>query len=206
MDKKALLEQCSARFGDKIEIGPETNPTPFITVKNPQKDLLDIVKTLRDDPALSFKYLAAVAATDHVPLAPKPGVPPPDGPKWLQSTAILKSYEHGHQLLVKCKLDRENPHVPSLCPLYGAANWQEREQFDLLGVIYDGHPDLRRIMLPDDWIGHPLRKDFTEQDNYRGIQTTRESMHDVFARHVLETEGIKLSRGGSEASEEAAES
>ncbi|MCW5828884.1 MAG: NADH-quinone oxidoreductase subunit C [Deltaproteobacteria bacterium] len=206
MDKKSLLEMVSARFGDRIECGPEANPTPFIIVRNPQKDLLDIVKTLRDDSGFSFKYLATVAATDHPPVSEKKGEPPPPGPGHQFSTAVLKSYEHGTTLMVKAKLDRNNPHVPSLAGLYGAAIWHEREQYDLLGVIYDGHPDLRRIMLPDDWTGHPLRKDWTEQDNYRGIQTTRESMHDIFARRVKETEGYDFRRGGSAAGEETAES
>ncbi len=205
MDKKALLERCAARFGDRIEPGPETNPTALITLKNPQRDLLEIVKTLRDDAEFSFKYLASMAATDHPPVAAKAGEAPPPGVGEVYSTAVLKSYEHGHTLLVRSRLDRSNPHVPSLCPLYGAANWQEREQYDLLGITYDGHPDLRRIMLPDDWIGHPLRKDFTEQDNYRGIQTTRESMHDVFARRVKEQEGIDLNRGGSDQRDAEAE-
>ena len=66
--------------------------------------------------------------------------------------------------------DGKLPIVPSLCGIWKTANWHEREAFDLVGVVFEGHPDMTRILLPADWVGHPLRKDYVEQDNYHGIQ------------------------------------
>jgi NADH-quinone oxidoreductase subunit C len=66
--------------------------------------------------------------------------------------------------------DGKLPIVPSLCGIWETANWHEREAFDLVGVVFEGHPDLTRILLPADWVGHPLRKDYVEQEKYHGIQ------------------------------------
>jgi NADH-quinone oxidoreductase subunit C len=71
---------------------------------------------------------------------------------------------------------RDAPVVPSVAQVWAHAEWQEREAFDLLGVVFEGHPDLRRILMPEDWPGHPLRKDFVEPEEYHGISTSRESL------------------------------
>ena len=73
-------------------------------------------------------------------------------------------------------MSRDNPTMPTVSGVWRTAIWQEREIFDLLGVVFEGHPDLRRILLPEDWVGHPLRKDFVEPTEYHGISTKRESM------------------------------
>ena len=74
--------------------------------------------------------------------------------------------------MLKVDLPRDNPRVPTLAGVWKVANWQEREVFDLLGVIFEGHSDLRRIMLPEDWVGYPLRKDYVEEEEYHGISTS----------------------------------
>lgn len=75
----------------------------------------------------------------------------------------VQSREHRVGVFVKCSVPRDNPQVPSLVALWPAADWQEREVFDLFGIDFVGHPDLRRIMLPEDAVGHPLRKDFVSE-------------------------------------------
>src|SRR6266571_516606 len=81
---------------------------------------------------------------------------------------------------VKPFLPREDPAIPTLVNVWSVANWQERECYDLLGVLFEGHPDLRRLLLPDDWEGYPLRKDYGEKDEYHGIPTTRPNPLELF--------------------------
>ncbi len=88
----------------------------------------------------------------------------------------LSSYPHRHLFTLKVDTPRDNPVVPTVSGLWSHADWQEREVFDLLGVVFEGHPDLRRILMPEDWPGHPLRKDFVEPEEYHGISTSRESL------------------------------
>jgi NADH-quinone oxidoreductase subunit C len=76
--------------------------------------------------------------------------------------------------MVKVDLDRARPIVPSVYSIWKAADWHEREAFDLLGIQFEGHPDLRRLLMPADWEGHPLRKDYQEQNYYRGIKVKYE--------------------------------
>ena len=87
----------------------------------------------------------------------------------LESVYHFLSYQHDHEAVIKIKLDRENPRVASVMDLWPAADWHEREAYDLVGIVYEGHQDLRRILLPDDWEGHPLRKDYKQPEEYHGI-------------------------------------
>ena len=110
--------------------------------------LIDALVRLRDQPDLSFDFLSSLTATDH------PGTDPRF---WI--VYELRSVAHAHRLRIKVGLPGDDPHVPSVTPLFPTADWHERETWDLFGVVFDGHPDLDRILLPDDWEGHPLRKD-----------------------------------------------
>jgi NADH-quinone oxidoreductase subunit C len=77
---------------------------------------------------------------------------------------------------LKADVPRDAPGLPSVERVWRAAEWLEREIYDLLGVTFAGHPDLRRLLMPEDWIGYPLRKDFVEPEEYHGISTRRESL------------------------------
>ena len=120
-----------------------------------------VCEHLRTDPELQLDYLECITGVDY-----------PDQHK-IHVVYHLYSYKKRHRVVIKVLLDREDPALPTLVNVWSAANWQERECFDLLGVLFEGHPDLRRLLLPDDWEGHPLRKDFEEKDEYHGIPTTR---------------------------------
>ena len=110
-------------------------------------ELLDTLAFLRGDPDLALGFLSCLTATDW---------PGKDPRYWV--VYELRSMEHHHRARGKVGLADEDPHVPSVTPMFPTANWHEREVFDFYGVIFDGHPDLTRILLPEGWEGHPLRK------------------------------------------------
>jgi NADH-quinone oxidoreductase subunit C len=112
-----------------------------------REDLLSALEAFRADPALRFDFLSSVTATDW---------PGRDPRFWV--VYELSSSELHHRLRVKVGLHEDDLHVPSVTGLFPTADWHERETFDFYGVVFDGHPDLRRILLPDDWEGWPLRK------------------------------------------------
>lgn len=134
-------------------------------------ELMVVMGALRDDPELHFDFLQNLTAVD-----------------WPKREAIqvvyhLFSYVHRHEICVRVDLPRAAPHVASVVSLWPTANWHEREQFDLLGVVFEGHPDLRRLLMPDDWVGHPMRKDFQEPKSYRGMPTSRPSPLDLLVTY-----------------------
>ena len=142
MKPAALAERISEHLPDVWTARGE------VTVVVPRGELIDTLVHLRDQPDLAFGFLASLTATDH---------PGKDPRFWV--VYELRSVEHAHRLRVKVGLTADDPHVPSVTRLYPTANWHEREAWDLFGIVFDDHPDLDRILLPDDWEGHPLRKD-----------------------------------------------
>ncbi|MCG9128655.1 NADH-quinone oxidoreductase subunit C [Candidatus Poribacteria bacterium] len=82
----------------------------------------------------------------------------------------LYSMNHRHKVVLKTPLPKSNPQLPSVSHIWKTADWHEREAYDLYGIVFEGHTDLRRLLLPDDWEGYPLRKDYEEPDFYRGMR------------------------------------
>ncbi|RKU28420.1 NADH-quinone oxidoreductase subunit C [Candidatus Poribacteria bacterium] len=82
----------------------------------------------------------------------------------------LYSMNHRHKVVLKTPLPKTDPHLPSVSHIWKTADWHEREAYDLYGILFEGHTDLRRLLLPDDWEGYPLRKDYQEPDFYRGMR------------------------------------
>ena len=126
-----------------------------------------LMRRLRDDAPLAFDFLQNLTAVD-----------------WIKRDAMevvyhLFSYPHRHTIAVKIDVPRGDARVPSVAAVWPTADWMEREQFDLLGVVFEGHPDLRRLLMPDDWAGHPMRKDYHEPKAYRGMPTSRPSPLDL---------------------------
>jgi|SRR5215813_1267964 len=105
---------------------------------------------LKSAPEASFNFLADLCGVDRGP---------EEEPRFEVNYHLFSTTKY-HRLRLKVLLYDEDPHVPTVTGVWRTANWHERETFDLFGVIFDGHPDLRRILLPDDWQGHALRKDF----------------------------------------------
>ena len=152
---KALQE----KFGNESVIAVSDRAgDPFISI--PATKIVETLSFLRDDSAFQFDCLSNLTGVDA----------PPDD---LEVVYHLFSYPLRHSLTLKVKVPKSNPKLPTVEKIYPTANWQEREAYDLLGMSFEGHSDLRRIMLPDDWIGHPLRKDYKEENDFHGISTTR---------------------------------
>ena len=161
MDAAALHQALQSRFKDAV--GPlESGAEPAIRVA--PATIAEICAHLKSDKALAFDCLSNLSGVDY----PKREV--------IQVVYHLYSYTHRHAFVLKVDAPRDAPAVPSVAGIWSHAEWQEREVFDLLGVAFEGHPDLRRLLMPEDWPGHPLRKDFVEPEEYHGISTSRESL------------------------------
>ena len=111
-------------------------------------ELLEALEYLRSEGDLAFRFLSDLTCTDW----------PGNEPRFWLAYHLL-SVEEGHRLRVKVGLEGDDPRAPSVTALYPTANWHEREVYDFFGITFEGHPDLRRIEMPEDWEGHPLRKD-----------------------------------------------
>ena len=120
-----------------------------LTLHVAREHLLGVAKALRDDENLRFELCSSVSGVDYFGSANR-----------LHSVAHLTSMTYRRRVRLEVSVAVDDPHVPSLTGLYPTADWQERETFDMFGIVYDGHPALTRILMPDDWDGHPQRKDY----------------------------------------------
>jgi len=137
-----LASRLRERFPDTLLARGE------VTVVVDRGELLAALAALRDAPDLSLRFLSSVTATDHPGREPR---------FWVAYE--LRSLEHRHRVRVKVGLPGDDPRVPSAVPLFPTADWHERETYDFFGIVFEGHPNLARILLPDGWEGYPLRKD-----------------------------------------------
>ena len=138
--------------------------------------LVEVCRFLRDDPRLRFDLLNDLCGVDYLEPDPKK-LPKAGFDPHVQVVYQLSSFAHpGRRLTLRVVLPRwagdagELPAVPSVAGVWPAADWHERECFDLVGVTFTGHPDPRRLLLNDDWVGHPLRKDYVFPLEYQGIR------------------------------------
>jgi len=120
------------------------------TIVIPREQIVAVCSHLKTSPEAQFNFLADLCGADR-------GVE--EEPRFEVNYHLFSTTKHD-RLRLKVVLSEEDAHVPTVTGVWRTANWHERETFDLLGIIFDGHPDLRRILLPDDWQGHALRKDF----------------------------------------------
>jgi len=149
-----LHQKLTQKFPGAILEKTDTKPDPSLKV-DPAK-IHDVVQYMRDE--LQFESLSNLNGIDY------PALPA------LAVIYHLRSYKNGLVAALKVYLPREEaPKVRSLCDLYKSANWMEREAYDLFGIHFEGHPDQRRIFMPPDWVGAPLRKDYVTPDYYNGM-------------------------------------
>jgi len=155
MTSQQITEHLTAKFGAQIRQAFAADRHPRIHVN--ASDWRAIAEHLRHDPALQLDWLANLSGVDYV------------ADEMMCVVYDLWSFELRHSFAVKVYTPRAEPHVPSVTDLWRAADWNEREAYDMFGIIFDGHPDLRRILCADDWVGWPLRKDYVFPREYHGI-------------------------------------
>jgi NADH-quinone oxidoreductase subunit C len=159
-------QKLVAQFGDAI--GPLSPPAKDVFCVFKWERIVEISRYLKAQSDLAFDFLEDLTATDH----PKENL--------IRIVYHFYSYKHRHLFCAKAELGRDKPEIDTVETVWKAANWMEREVFDLFGVNFKGHSDLRRIMLPDDWVGTPLRKDYVEAGGYLGISNVRDNPLDLY--------------------------
>ena len=157
MEAQALHDRLAAQFGDRITAFQAEALQPWTVVA--AEAIAEVAAFAKSDPDLAFDNLMCLSAVDY----------PKEAPPRLELVYHLWSYTHVHAFVLKVHLPRESPSVRTVENVWGVANWHEREAFDMFGIGFTGHSDLRRILLPDDWEGHPLRKDWVDPEFYNGM-------------------------------------
>ncbi|HUV03652.1 MAG TPA: NADH-quinone oxidoreductase subunit C [Armatimonadota bacterium] len=147
LSSEQIEQAVRNRFPESVEETGEISGVPTLLVR--ADAILDICAFLKEEPGLSFDYLMSLTAVDW--------------PDRLDVVYHLYSILQKHYVTLKVRADRATPVVPSVTSVWKAANWQEREVYDMFGIRFEGHPDLRRILLEPDWEGFPLRKDYVER-------------------------------------------
>jgi NADH-quinone oxidoreductase subunit C len=172
---KAVLDALTAKFGDAITKTEATFGDATATVQRDR--LVEVARWLRDDPAMAMNLPSFCTVIDWLghPGFP-PGHPSEAGPDRARYQAVyqLRSLPKNHRVRLKIDLDDDDPRCPSLAGLWPAFDWLEREAFDMYGVKFDGHPDLRRIYMYEEFVGHPLRKDYPKDKRQPLVRRTFE--------------------------------
>ncbi len=140
---RKLKEWDAQAVAQVIEFRGET------TVVVPRERLVRVAEYLAGEPSLRFSFLSDITTVDRYPIEPR-----------FEVNYHLLSLERRERLRLKVRVPGSEAVVPTVTSVWPTANWHERENFDLFGMRFEGHPDLRRILMPDDWEGYPLRKDY----------------------------------------------
>lgn len=174
MSAASLLESLKAQFGDRIAAADVAATDPWVEVT--VSGLAEVCRYLKEHADHRFDMLQCITAVDYCHTDPKKAAKSEWQPH-LEILYHLSSLSRKHRLVLKVKVPRwkddqagQLPEVPSVSGIWKTALWHEREVYDLSGVLFTGHPDLRRILCPEDWAGHPLRKDYEMPLEYHGIR------------------------------------
>lgn len=163
MQFEEIVDLLKSELGESIILSTQLEDRPH-SIYIEAANLLLVAEKLKNHPQLFFDVLACVSAIDNGAEAAT-----------FEMAYNFHSIPFGRQLMIKCYLPRpqsakETVAIDSLNDFWKTADWHEREAYDLMGITFTGHPDLRRILLPDDWEGFPLRKDYEQQDRYRSVK------------------------------------
>ena len=155
LSNETIAARVEEHFGGSLQVLRELGE---VTLKVEPDQIISVCQTLRDDPAFQFEQLIDLCGVDYLEYA-KEARKSWDGPRFAVVYHLL-SVAHNARLRLRAFLDEESLIISSVTEVWSAANWYEREAFDLLGIVFEGHPDLRRILTDYGFIGHPFRKDF----------------------------------------------
>lgn len=156
---KSLID---SKIGEGVVLSIDENATPKALVIDSTK-VEAVMALLKDDSSSFCDLLSCLTAIDN-------------GPETNTMEVIYNLYSIPleHSIMIKTVISRENPEIETVTHLWKTADWHEREAYDLFGITFNNHPDLRRILMPADWEGYPMRKDYVEPATYRGMKTIRE--------------------------------
>ncbi len=176
METAAIFQRLLEQFSERIVGSNAEAIDPWVEVT--AEGLPDVCRWLRDEPAMRFNLLNCITGVDYFQPDEKKAKKI-DWEPHLEVIYHLSSLVHKHLLVVKVigsrwkdDVEGQLPEVPSVASIWSTADWHEREVFDLMGVRFVGHPDPRRILCPEDWEGHPLRKDYQMPTEYHGIRAS----------------------------------
>lgn len=153
MNADSIADLLKEKFGEKILESKVDGLSPWSVVA--PAEILDVCRFLRNDDRLLMDHLECLAGVDYKDR--------------VEVVYIMYSMKQRHRYALKCRLPREAPSLRTVESVWGVANWHEREAYDMVGVVFEGHSDFRRILLPDDWEGYPLRKDYKFPTSYRDM-------------------------------------
>lgn len=169
MAPEEITDILERQFGDAILDSDMECAHPHVRVAADR--WLEIARFLREDARLNLNLLRSISAVDMLADNKLAAVYDLMTIDTSRGDGLLTET---HAYAVRIETDRDDPHIPSVAGVWPAADWHEREAYDLMGIVFDGHPDPRRILCPDDWEGHPLRKDYDYPLEYHGIPGTTE--------------------------------
>jgi NADH-quinone oxidoreductase subunit C len=167
MEPLQIADRLKERFPEDVLQTSEFGGQVSVSVK--KENILGISGYLHDEPGLFFDLLRDICGVDYL------------GKKKPRFEVVyhLYSIKYRHMIRIKARVPEEDPVIDSVMPVWIGANWHERECYDMFGIVFKGHPDLRRILLPEDWEGHPLRKDYplkgpAPENEWRGFKEVLE--------------------------------
>lgn len=148
MEPLTIADKIKEKFPESVLDVKESRGQVSVTLQKGR--IVEICRYLHDEPELHFDYLTDLCGVDYL------------GKKERRFVIVylLYSIKHRHMIRLKAEVSEDDPVIDSVMPVWIGANWHEREAYDMFGIIFRGHPDLRRILLPEDWEGYPLRKDY----------------------------------------------
>ncbi|MGA9032806.1 MAG: NADH-quinone oxidoreductase subunit C [Sulfuricaulis sp.] len=152
-----LAAHAQEKFGESVTAVHEFAGQITLDIRHDR--IIEICRTLRDDPGFAFEQIMDLCGVDYLHYGRESPAGPRKGPRFAVVYHLL-SISHNRRLCLRAYLDDESPMIASVTGIWNSANWYEREAFDLFGFVFEGHPDLRRILTDYGFIGHPFRKDF----------------------------------------------